>query len=43
MPPSTVINIHDLVTQLREDADLQSTLSSEKWHELDVLYSKYQV
>jgi hypothetical protein len=43
MPPSTVINIVDLVSQLRADVELKSNLSAEKWQELDVLYGKYQV
>ena len=43
MPPNTVVSVLELVTLLRADAELRSTLSQEKWQQLDALYAKYQV
>jgi len=41
--PPTVIRIVHLMARLRDDAQLQSTLSTEKWQQLDELYAKYEV
>ena len=36
-------SIVHLMARLRDDAQLQSTLSTEKWQQLDELYAKYEV